>query len=280
MRAIPQFLTGDESVQIGESTLEGGIGAPMTFTHAYLTLMVCLSGRARFSLNFHEQAIRPGDVLVLAEDTVAVLRRRSRTFKVFFCLMPKGFCTAVAYPLPNSLFKFLHDYPRCRPAEEDRGALAMWLTQIRQLAQDFPEYRHIMLRNHLQNFFLAIAARMPGEQQEHRTYSRKEMLSWRFWDLVGKHCIEHREVGFYARALSITPYYLAQLTKDFFNDTPKGLISRQVILEIKALLACSDFAIGRIAQQMHFDDASYLCRYFKRYTGFSLTAYRRQQHQL
>ncbi|EJC60837.1 AraC family transcriptional regulator [Alcaligenes faecalis subsp. faecalis NCIB 8687] len=31
-------------------------------------------------------------------------------------------------------------------------------------------------------------------------------------------------------ALNITPFYLSQLTKEFFNDSPKALIDRQVVL--------------------------------------------------
>lgn len=149
---------------------------------------------------------------------------------------------------------------------------------MRDIAGNCPTYRHIMLRNQLQTFFLKIAEQLPAQPAGGRAFSRKEMLSWRFWELIGKHCTRHREVKFYADALSITPFYLSQLTKAFFNDSPKGLIDRQVTLEIKALLSYSNLAIGRVADALNFADASYLCRYFKRQTGVSLSGYRRHQH--
>ena len=278
MHHIPKLSAPDDPLRMGETTLAEGLGLPLAFGHAYLTVLVCLCGRARFTLNFKEHAVRRGDVVVLAEDTIALFKRRSRGFNVFFCLIPKRFATEVAYPLPNPLFVFLHDHPHCVPTQHDRPLIAGWVAQMRDIAGSCPTYRHIMLRNQLQTFFLKIAEQLPAQPTGGRAFSRKEMLSWRFWELIGKHCTRHREVQFYADALSITPFYLSRLTKAFFNDSPKGLIDRQVTLEIKALLSYSNLAIGRVADALNFADASYLCRYFKRQTGVSLSGYRRHQH--
>nr|WP_329888512.1 helix-turn-helix domain-containing protein [Stenotrophomonas sepilia] len=56
---------------------------------------------------------------------------------------------------------------------------------------------------------------------------------------------------------------------------PKALIDRHVVLEIKALLSYSELPIGRIAERLCFEDASYLCSYFRRHTVQPLTGYRR-----
>ncbi|SEI03578.1 transcriptional regulator, AraC family [Rheinheimera pacifica] len=274
MQHIPKLFAPDNAIVTGESTLADLPGIPLSFGHAYMTLLVCISGSAYFTLNFKDHVVRPNDVLVLAEDTIALLKRRSRCFRVYFCLMPKSFAAEVAYQLPNPLFMFLHDHPHCVPAAKDKPLIAMWLKQMQDITQHCPTYQRIMLRNQLQNFFLKIAEQMPGGQSGSREFSRKEMFSWRFWELVGKHCTRHRGVKFYADALSITPFYLSQLTKEFFNHTPKELIDRQLTLEIKALLSYSNLAIGQIAYKLHFADASYLCRYFKRQTGLSLSCYR------
>ncbi|MCU1766478.1 AraC family transcriptional regulator [Pseudomonas protegens] len=279
MHHIPKLSAPDDSMRMGETTLAEGLGLPLSFGHAYLTLLVCLCGSAHFTLNFKEHAVRRGAVMLLAEDTIALLKSRSRRFKVFFCLMPKSFAAEVAYPLPNTLFVFLHDHPHCVPSKDDMPLIEGWVTQMRNIAQTCPTYQRIMLRNQLQNLFLKIAEQLPANQIENRGFSRKEMLSWRFWELIGKHCVRHRDVKFYADALNITPFYLSQLTKAFFNDTPKGLIDRQVTLEIKALLSYSDLAIGRVADELNFVDASYLCRYFKRQTGISLSRYRKHKRE-
>ncbi|ENB4191581.1 AraC family transcriptional regulator, partial [Stenotrophomonas maltophilia] len=116
MDRIPQLLEQDESMRLEVSTLAEGLGVPLSFGHAYLTVLVCVSGRARFALNFREVAVQRHDVLVLAEDTLALLRQRSRRFLAVACLVPKALASEVAYVLPNALFKFLHEHPHCVPS--------------------------------------------------------------------------------------------------------------------------------------------------------------------
>lgn len=277
MHHIPKLSVPDDSMQMGETTLAEGRGLPLSFGHAYLTLLVCLSGSAHFTLNFKEHAVRRGGVMLLAEDTIALLNRRSRRFKVFFCLMPKNFAAEVAYPLPNSLFVFLHDHPHCVPSKDDMPLIEGWVALMRNVAQTCPTYQRIMLRNQLQNLFLKMAEQLPATPIENSGFNRQEMHCWRFWELIGKHCRRYRDVKFYADALNITPFYLSQLTNAFFNETPKGLIDRQVTLGIKALLSYSDLSIGRVAEELNFADASYLCRYFKRQPGVSLSLYRKHK---
>lgn len=65
------------------------------------------------------------------------------------------------------------------------------------------------------------------------------------------------------------------LKSDFMNDTPKGLIERQVMLEMKMLLETTDMSVKEIAGYLNFEDGSYMCRFFKRHTGISLIEYRR-----
>ena len=107
--------------------------------------------------------------------------------------------------------------------------------------------------------------------------SRKAKLCWQFWALITQHCKQQRDVKFYAKQLAITPFYLSQIVKDFFNDPPKALIDRQVVLEIKAQLERGILSIQGIADELNFEDTSYLCRYFKRHTGMTLSEFRKRK---
>ncbi|MEX9772152.1 AraC family transcriptional regulator [Morganella morganii] len=274
---VPVLTEETDTLLTGESTLADHGGVPLTFGSAYLALLICRAGYANMTLNFKSHAVRAGDILVLAEDTIALLKKRSRGFRVFYCLIPATFSAEIAYVLPNPLFLFLHEYPRCIPLSAEKPLLSMWLAQMRDITRNSPVYRHIMQRNHLQNLFLRIAERMPPDAlAATQKYSRKETLCWQFWELICRHSREHRDVQFYARQLNITPFYLSQLTKTFFNHSPKSLINRRVVPEIKTLLRYSTLSAEQIADKLHFNDPSYLCRYFRRETGVSLTAYRRQ----
>ena len=134
------------------STLAEGLGVPLSFGHTYLAVLVCVSGRARFALNFREVAVQRHDVLVLAEDTLALLRQRSRGFLAVVCLMPKALASEVAYVLPNALFKFLHEHPHCVPSPLEVPLLQGWLQQLMDAQHNGGRHRHVMLRNLLQTF--------------------------------------------------------------------------------------------------------------------------------
>lgn len=275
MDRIPQLLDQDESMRLEVSTLAEGQGVPLSFGHTRLALLVCVSGRARFALNFREVAVQRHDVLVLAEDTLALLRQRSRGFLAVVCLMPKALASEVGYVLPNALFKFLHQQPHCTPSPLEVPLLQGWLQQLMDAHHSGGRYRHVMLRTLLQTFFLKFATLLPAKGAPTAQISRRERLAWNFWELVGQRSTRQRDVQSYAEALCITPFYLSQLTRECFGQSPKALIDRQAVLEIKAWLSYSELPIGRIAERLCFEDASYLCRYFRRHTGQSLTAYRR-----
>ncbi|WP_232799124.1 helix-turn-helix domain-containing protein [Proteus vulgaris] len=246
---------------------------------SYIVVMVCLEGRAVINIGFQKQVIKANHILILGDDMMTVLSQKSVNFRLFYCFLDKSFASEIAYSLSNTLFAFLHENPICFPKNEQKAALNRWIEQLKYIDNHYTEHRKLMLKNHLQNLFFAITESIPTHFSiAKKEFSRKEKLCWQFWELIGKHCLKHREVAFYANCLNITPFYLSQITKQFFNDSPKTLINRQVILEIKALLMHTSLSVNEVSIKLHFDDPSYLCRYFKRETGYSLSGYRKQ-HQ-
>ncbi|MBP2615037.1 AraC-like DNA-binding protein [Chryseobacterium jejuense] len=274
MNYTPDIFLGKEKLALGESNLCQSLGYPLRLS--YTSLIVCLEGTSVVSVNFKNYLLKPNDILVLAEDYITVVQRVSGDFKAFYCLVDRSLAAEVAFDLPNPLFLFLYQSPLCRPQGPEVALLHGWIAQIKHIKNTCTTHQHIMLRNSLQLFFLKIAETVSLTQinAEHQ-YSRKEILCWKFWELITRHSTEQRNVAFYADQLNITPYYLSQISKDFLNDSPKGLIDRQVILEIKALLRTSEMSIQQIADRLCFEDTSYMARYFKRQTGITLTAYRK-----
>ncbi|MDR2271959.1 MAG: helix-turn-helix domain-containing protein [Sphingobacterium sp.] len=268
------MIRGKDAVTVGESDLKENLSHPLPVS--YTTLIICLEGNAVVSVNFKNYLLKANDILVLAEDSITIIQRLSNDFNSFYCLIDKAMASEVAYNLPNELFLFLHQTPLCRPLTEEAAFLHMWIEQIKYIKKIATVHQHLMLRNHLQNIFLRIAEVIPfTEIKTLRQFSHTEVLCWKFWDFVGKYSKEQRSVAFYANKLNITPYYLSQIIKDFLNDSPKDLIDRQVTLEIKALLRTTNLSIKEIAYRLHFEDSSYLGRYFKKQTGMTLTQYRK-----
>lgn len=64
-------------------------------------------------------------------------------------------------------------------------------------------------------------------------------------------------------------------TRQVCHETPKQAIDRQVTMEMKYLLKNTNMTAEQIADYLHFSDTSYMCRFFRRQTGLSLSEYRK-----
>lgn len=268
------FDTTPEGIQYGKSTLDMDIEHPLQL--AYLTYFRVLQGSVVITINFITYTLTKNALVVLAADSIVIIKEKSTDAEVQCYLINKPFASDIAYGLSTHLFSYLHYYPVQCLNEEDLRQIALWENQCLYLLKHYTIYRAKMLCNHFQTLFLVISEQVYSvDVSNSKQFSRKEELCWLFWDLIGKHAKSHRDVAFYANHLCITPYYLAQITKDFLNEVPKDLINRQVILEIKLLLKSKDKNINEIAEYLNFEDPSYMGKYFKRETGSSLRDFRK-----
>ncbi|MFY3771736.1 hypothetical protein AHYW_002253 [Providencia manganoxydans] len=279
VNGLSQQYSIPNKVSIGASTLDKMLLVPLT--PSYVSVLICKSGCAVFNINFMTYAVKKNDIIVLYDDTYVMLNRRSRLAQFDIITLEKAFATDVAFKLPNSLFAFFNQSPVLQVALAEQVVLQQWMSLFVYLIQQKGEFTELMLCQHVQNFFLLIAEKIPTTLlQQKMQRSRKEQLCWRFWNMITEYCREQRDVQFYAQKLSITPFYLSQITRNFFNEAPKALIDRQVVLEIKALLGAGKLSIKEIAATLNFEDTSYLCRYFKRHTGLTLSAFKKHIAQV
>lgn len=258
----------------GKGTLSPLLHHPLSL--AYVNLIMIKKGQVHLSIQFQDYVAKAGDILILSEDSLTILKDQSEDFLCEFYLLNRRFAAEVAQPLPLSLFSYLSRTPHFSLNSEQMHLLKSWQTQGLFILTKTQQYQRILLCNHLQNFLFALAEivgdKQPLPLNEH---NRQEELCWQFWAMVAQHSQKERGVAFYAKKLHISPYYLAQLCQRYFNDSPKTLIDRQVILQLKQYLKTTNLSIQSISDQMHFPDTSYMNRYFKKHTGTSLSHYRK-----
>ena len=97
-----------------------------------------------------------------------------------------------------------------------------------------------------------------------------------FGSLLIKYAEKEHSVAFYANKINITPYYLSSVTRDTLKETPKSLIDKQIISIMKPKLSTTGDSLKVIAENLNFDDVSYMCRFFRRHTGMSMLEYRKR----
>lgn len=97
-------------------------------------------------------------------------------------------------------------------------------------------------------------------------------------DLIEDNFIEHKEVAFYAKHISLSEKAANELSKRILGKTIKSLIQERVLLEMKREIVSNNLSIKEICSKLGFNEASYFTRFFKTHTGKTPEEYRVYYH--
>ena len=75
--------------------------------------------------------------------------------------------------------------------------------------------------------------------------------------------------------LRLSSYQLNAITKASVGKTVSDLINEQIILEAKRYLLATPYQIKDVADHLGYEDVSYFIRFFKKHTGNSPEAFRK-----
>lgn len=234
-------------------------------------------GYAIVQVGFKRRVFRKGMMAVLFYDDTFWIERSSRSFMCNYVAISYENIEEVIYKLSSSYFwETLTDNPLFMPSANNWQHLLGWYAQIQWACNNLAkEYLNTMLRNNFHNLFMAMDSEISYEGEVgKKPISRSWVLIIRFLKLLTQNCRQTREVSFYAEKLCITTSYLYKLTRQRLNLSPKELVDRQTICEIKTLLSSTDMSVKEIADALNFDDVPYMCRYFRRHTEVSPLEYR------
>ncbi len=112
------------------------------------------------------------------------------------------------------------------------------------------------------------------KQKASQTTTRSKMIFEQFIRLVGEYHTKHRNVGFYADKLCLTPKYLSKLIKNASGRSAPEWIDSYVILEAKNLLKYSGITIKEIVYRLNFPNQSVFYKFFKARTAMTPSEYR------
>lgn len=95
-----------------------------------------------------------------------------------------------------------------------------------------------------------------------------------FRALLEVNYIEHHDVEFYADKLFITPNYLNKVLHQSLGMSTKQCIQDMLLEEAKRLLRYTTLSVAEIAEQLHYDTATYFVRQFSKIVGKTPSKYR------
>lgn len=159
--------------------------------------------------------------------------------------------------------------------------------QAFELATDFEKlYKEYYTPNTyrvqiLQSFLLSLLFKYKSLQDVMGTIynnpSKKQALVFQFQNFVTNCYIKHKQVGDYAKELSVTANTLNQTVKEVLGKTAKELISEKIIQESKKRLKYTTDDISEIAYSIGFEEPTHFIRFFKNQTSITPKEYRNSQ---
>ena len=99
-------------------------------------------------------------------------------------------------------------------------------------------------------------------------------LARRFAALVDERVALGEGVGDHAARLGVTPRHLNQCVHAATGRTASATLQARQMLEARRLLMHTALGVGEVAERLHFGDASYFVRFFKRHAGMTPRQFR------
>lgn len=273
------LLTDEEfSVSLSANTLPVESSG---FRSDRISICICTQGVAECEVNMTPLSLCKYQLLAIFPNQKVTVKYTSTDFSVLYLSFSSQFMNEVVFHFPPNLVNFIRDHytHKLQKVEFD----FFYDQHFRILRERFENKRHICRReiitNLLRNYFLDVYDRIKrNETLQASSKNRKNELMEQFCMLVMSDFRICREVGYYADKLFITPKYLSKIVKeqDVNNRSAKEWIDDYTITEIKMLLKYSSTTIQEIANDLHFPNSSFLCKYFKSRTGMTPKEFKRR----
>lgn len=138
---------------------------------------------------------------------------------------------------------------------------------------DIPNRKHFMMSQ--LEFFMRLLSHYRTVKLNETAVEKR--VSTLFSNDLAQYFRDHRDVGFYAAKVCLTPKHFSTVIRQETGHTAAWWIHRQVVSEAKNLLTMRpDLNIQAIADQLGFADQATFSRYFHRETGLYPTEFRSQ----
>lgn len=241
----------------------------------------CTGGTASFRMDFKTCRICAGDYIFLFNDMVVVLEERSADFRVEYVSVPDDRVFEICVNITSPKFwDRLYISPVQTFDAKYRAILDSWTEQCVFVCRNCRRANtDTIIPRQIQSLFMVMEDIICRNGAAAET--KLPVMPWKivseYYVLLSLHYTTEHKVAFYADKLNITPDYLTVLLKKCTGESAKSLIEGKLVMAMKALLESTALPVKSIAERLHYEDSSHLCRVFRRNTGISPTEYRRRR---
>lgn len=248
-------------------------------------IMLCERGSLDITINSRSITMSAGEMSFIVFDMVVVPVKESDDFRAKFVTLDYDAAQDIFFLVTSNRFwEYIYTSPVFRLRREMKEIANRWFDVLDWIMANSSELvSEKVLRNEMGNFMLVMAEQIEnqlGRLGTNPPKNRAWVIVNEFLGLLNRYYTHRHDVAFYADKLNISPNYLNIITRRNIGTTAKEQINIQLGLVTKMLLDTTDLTVKEIAERLHYDDPSYLCRIFRKQNGMSPLQYRNKQRSL
>lgn len=259
--------------------VEDGLRSGRTMSADGCLIMLCRRGCADVTINSRRYVVEPGSVCLITFDMVAAVAGCSEEFEAYYVNVDFDEAQDIFFVVnSNSFWEFVYGSPVFRPEGETAEAVERWFGSVAWTSERCTRNTaEKVLHNEVENLMIVMSDVIESKCGERGRYQQKNRgwaIVTEYIGLLNRYYAQHHDVNFYAERLNISSNYLNLIVKRNIGTTAKEQINIQLGLVVKMLLDTTDLTVKEIAERLHYDDPSYLCRIFRKQNGMSPLEYR------
>lgn len=246
-------------------------------------VIYCVGGHVKLNVNLHEHDLKSGMLFLNYPGTIIrvneILGSDADGLRYVCVVMSREFVGNLMLDV-NKLFTqdlSLMGTPSISLNDAQIELLREHITLMINVVRSDSKFKTESIRSVLSSVFYFIAgvwAEKAAVQKQNILSSRNQTVFDQFIKLVVEYHTEYRNVGFYAKRLSLTPKYLSRIIRDVSGRSAPEWIDEYVILEAKNLLKYSGLPIKEVVFKLNFPSQSVFYKFFKARTGMTPTEYK------
>ena len=256
----------------------GSVKFPDNYLQHFHTHILCSRGSVKFIFNNKRYSAKAGEFVFWFADSQLTDLSFSKNFKGHVLFVERGFLDNNIPDQSWSIDVILHS--RANPVLHlhDKNDKAKVVSNFSLLHNRYLERGHRfyneILHLQMQLFLFDMWHIFAAEYERRKRTTESGSLYEKFMQLVHEHCMQEREVQFYADHLHITPKHLNYVCKQNTDVTASEWIQRYAKERIILLLKDKNLTIAEIADKMEFSSRSFFTRYVKKLLGVTPSEFR------
>ena len=257
-----------------------------TYQMQHTSIFWCMSGEALFTIDGQKHHFREGEIIICPIDSKILLLDITSDFSSRLLGLSKHIWLAARSAFSLETMDRIERHP-CKggdtPLEKEFITNIFRQIDLMELEvtnnpndtnTEFCRQNIILSVNALLLYMQHIEENNGSTQKGGIIHDSKDKQFYDFRNLLTQKFREERSVQSYADAMKISTRHLNSICQRVSGQNAKEIIDHYTIIELQVALKYTHKSFQELVNEYHFPDQSYLNRYFKRHTKFSLSEFR------